>query len=150
MIKVKGWTLLFHPMIIGQLLKLDQAAQKALPGTPGNANVKLFKMVSKLINETIPQNPAGDDFRQGNTLGSSYRHWRRAKFGGRFRLFFRYDSTKQIIAFAWVNDDRSLRKSGSKNDPYTLFKGMLDGGNPPDDFSDLIKACKPHWREDKS
>lgn len=150
MTKANGWTLLFHPMIIEQLLKLDQASEKALPDNPGNANVKLFKMVSKQIYETIPINPAAPEFRQGTTLGSSYKHWRRAKFGGRFRLFFRYDSTQQMIAFAWVNDDTSLRKSGSKNDPYTVFKGMLDGGNPPDDFSDLIKACKPDWREDQS
>lgn len=146
MTEVNGWTLLFHPMLIEQLLKLDHACQKALPDNPGNANVKLFKMVSKLIYQTVPQNPAGTEFRQGKTLGDSYKHWRRCKFAGRFRLFFRYDSTQRIIAFAWVNDDRSLRKAGSKSDPYTVFKGMLDNGNPPDDFADLIKACKPDWR----
>lgn len=148
MTKVNDWTLLFHPMIIEQLLKLDQAAQKALPANPGNANVKLFKMVSKLIYETIPLNPAAREFRQGTTLGDSYKHWRRAKFGGRrFRLFFRYDSTRKIIAFAWVNDNNTKRKAGSKNDPYVVFQGMLDRGNPPDDFSVLIKASKPDWRK---
>jgi toxin YhaV len=137
-------------MIIEQLLKLDRAAQKALPDNPGNANVKLFNMVSRLIYETIPMDPAGREFRQGKTLGSSYIHWRRAKFGGRFRLFFRYDSTKQIIAFAWVNDDHNLRKAGSKSDPYIVFKGMLDSGNPPDDFSNLINACEADWCKDPS
>jgi toxin YhaV len=36
--------------------------------------------------------------RLGNTLGAEYRHWFRAKFFGRFRLF-QYDSEARIIVY---------------------------------------------------
>ena len=68
--------------------------------------------------------------------------WFRAKFGnGRFRLFFRYSSTSKVIIFAWVNDENSLRNYGSKTDAYKVFKGMLDDGNPPDDWDTLHKEA---------
>lgn len=61
-------------------------------GFQNNANVKLFRALSQLIMEVVPSDPSRDEFRLGNTLGPTYRHWRRAKIGRRFRLFFRYDS----------------------------------------------------------
>ena len=75
-------------------------------------------------------------------MGSAFKHWRRAKIGRRFRLFFRYDSTSKIIIYAWVNDEQSLRSSGSKTDPYVLFSKMLARGNPPDDWSALVAASQ--------
>ena len=91
-----GWTLLFHEGVIEQLRKLHAAAERAEQNDPqgfeGNANVKLFRALSQLIMDAVPSDPARDEFRQGNTLGPAYRHWRRAKIGRRFRLFFRYDS----------------------------------------------------------
>jgi hypothetical protein len=45
--------------------------------------------------------------------GADYRHWFRVKFSGRFRLFFRYSSQHKVIVYAWVNDENTLRKSGS-------------------------------------
>lgn len=134
---------MFHPFFIEKLTKLEANAQKALPENPGNAYVKLFNQISKLVYEKIPENPASPEFRQGKTLGSGYKHWRRAKFGGnRFRLYFRYSEKAKIIAYAWVNDQNGMRKDGDKNDPYVVFKKMLDSGNPPDDIEDLIKACR--------
>ncbi len=99
--------------------------------------------------EVIPQNPSRDEYRQGNTLGTRYRHWRRAKIGRRFRLFFRYDAKAKVIVYAWVNDQRTLRSSGSKSDPYTVFAAMLTLGNPPDDWASLMKASKQDWQAGK-
>jgi len=102
-----GWTLLFHECVIEQLRKLRAAAQRAEQNDPqgfdSNANVKLFRALSQLIIDVVPSDPARDEFRQGNTLGPAHRHWRRAKIGRRFRLFFRYDSRTKVIVFAWVN-----------------------------------------------
>jgi toxin YhaV len=102
-----GWTLLFHACVIEQLRRLKAAAERAEQNDPqgceGNSNVKLFRALSHLIMDGVPGNPARDEFRQGNTLGPAYRHWRRAKVGRRFRLFFRYDARMKIIVFAWVN-----------------------------------------------
>lgn len=64
----------------------------------------------------------------------------RAKFLGRFRLFFRYDGRAQLIVYAGVNDDRSLRRQGGRNDPYELFRRMSKSGNPPNDWAALLKA----------
>lgn len=91
--------------------------------------------------EVIPADPARPEYRQGNTLGEAYRNWFRVKFLGRFRLFFRYDSRSRLIVYAWVNDERSLRQRGARNDPYEMFRRMLEAGNPPDDWAALIQAC---------
>ena len=80
------------------------------------------------------------EFRQCNTLGTGNRHWFRAMFHGRYRLFYRFSTQHKIIVYAWVNDDESLRKSGSKTDPYAVFKTMLENGNPPNSFAELLQA----------
>lgn len=144
-----GWTLLFHEGVVLQLRKLRVAAERAERNDPqgfeNNANVKLFRALSQLIMEVVPSDPARDEFRQGNTLGPTYRHWRRAKIGRRFRLFFRYDSKARAIVYAWVNDDETLRSAGSKSDPYAVFERMLSGGNPPDDWAALVAASQAYW-----
>jgi toxin YhaV len=108
-----GWTLLFHECLTEQLQKLHAAAERAKQQDPSgyesNANVRLFAALSKLIFDTVPSDPHREEYRQGNTMGSAFRHWRRAKIGRRFRLFFRFDSKSRIIIFAWVNDENTLR-----------------------------------------
>lgn len=144
-----GWTLLFHDCVIEQMQKLYAAAQHAEQNDPigfaSNANVKLFRALSQLMLEVVPGEPARDEYRQGNTLGPEYRHWRRAKIGRRFRLFFRYDSRAKVIVYAWVNDEQTLRSSGSKSDPYAVFEKMLGRGNPPDDWDALVIASRRDW-----
>ena len=93
----------------------------------------------------MPSDPARDEYRQGNTLGPAHRHWRRAKVGRRFRLFFRYDSKAKTIVFAWVKDEQTLRSAGSKSDPYAMFEKMLERGNPPDDWDSLVAASRSDW-----
>ena len=146
-----SWNLLFHEGLIEQLQKLQTAAQKAQTQDPqgfeSNANVKLFNALAQLMLETVPSDPSRDEYRQGNTMGPAFRHWRRAKLGRRFRLFFRFDSKTRIIIFAWVNDENTLRSSGSKTDPYAVFQKMLQRGNPPDDWAALVSASKLSWTQ---
>ena len=136
------WTLLFHTELIRQLGKLEEASERAQRKDPhgfaSNANVKLLRAVNRAMAEVIPQEPSRAEYRQGNTLGTRYRHWRRAKIGRRFRLFFRYDAKARVIVYAWMNDERTLRSTGSKTDPYTVFARMLVQGNPPNDWAALI------------
>ena len=150
MIQRYGWNLLFHDCLTEQLQKLARAAARAKAQDPNgiesNANVKLFNALSQLILEAVPSDPNREEYRQGNTMGSIFRHWRRAKIGRRFRLFFRFDSKTRIIIFAWVNDENTLRSSGSKTDPYAVFKKMLERGYPPDDWAKLIAASKTDWK----
>jgi toxin YhaV len=149
-----GWTLLFHEGVIVQLRKLQEAVARVEQNDPqgfeSNANVKLFRALSHLITDGVPSDPARDEFRQGNTLGTAYRHWRRAKIGRRFRLFFRYDSKSRVIVYAWVNDEHTLRSAGSKSDPYAVFEKMLGRGNPPDDWDALITATRSDWSESRT
>jgi len=145
-----GWTLLFHQCLSEQIQKLETAATRTLAQDPhgfeSNANVKLFNALSHLILETIPSNPNREEYRQGNTMGAEFRHWRRAKIGRRFRLFFRFDSTAKIIIYAWVNDEHTLRSSGSRSDPYAVFQRMLARGRPPDDLASLLAASQSDWK----
>lgn len=104
-----GWTLLFHQCLVDQLRRLEAAAGRARAADPrgaaGNANVKLFSALSCLILDKVPSDPSRDEYRLGTTMGDAFKHWRRAKIGRRFRLFFRFDSKARIVVFAWVNDN---------------------------------------------
>lgn len=107
MIQRHGWTLLFHRCLVEQIQNLEAAVTHAQAQDPegfeSNANVKLFNALSGLILEAVPSDPNREEYRQGNTLGAEFRHWRRAKIGRQFRLFFHFDSTAKIIIYAWVN-----------------------------------------------
>lgn len=145
MLTINGWTILAHPLFLDQLEKLTDAVEALKVKKPDeyqrNASTKLLAALNKLVFQTIPVDPTATVYRQGSTLGEAHKHWFRAKFGhGRFRLFFRYDSTAKIIIFAWVNDETTLRTYGAKTDAYKVFKGMLEEGNPPDDWTALRKA----------
>lgn len=137
-----GWTLLFHACLVDQLGRLSMAVERAKTRDPqhyeSNASCKLFSALSRLMLETIPFDPGKDEYRQGTALGPRWKHWRRAKIGRRFRLFYRYDSATRIIVYAWVNDTQTLRNAGSKTDPYEVFKRMLERGNPPDMWPELV------------
>jgi toxin YhaV len=142
-----GWGLLGHELLLDQLDKLIAAAERARQSDPagwqGNANVKLLASLRDLMLDRVPRDPLAAEFRQGNTLGPSHRHWFRAKFGAnRFRLFFRADSGARIVVYAWVNDRDTLRKTGAASDPYAVFARMLASGHPPDDWPKLLIAAQ--------
>lgn len=107
-------------------------------------NAKVLAAIAEIALNRIPQDPSNARYRQGDTLGEEYKHWFRDKFGnGRFRIFFRFDQKSKIIIYAWVNDSTTLREYGSKTDAYAVFSKMLNGGNPPDEWSSLVAACDP-------
>lgn len=146
MLAINGWTILAHPLFLDQLEKLTAEIEALKAQKPDeyqkNANTKLLAALNKLVFQTIPADPTVTVYRQSSTIGGDYKHWFRAKFGsGRFHLFFRYDPTARVIIFAWVNDETTLRTDGAKTDVYKVFKGMLDDGNPPDDWAALHKAA---------
>ncbi len=144
---VNGWTIYAHPLFLEQLEKLASTVESLQQRDPGawrsSPHAKVLAALRKLVFETVPQDPARPEYRQGTTLGDAGKHWFRAKFGnGRFRLFFRYSSKARIIVFAWVNDQDTLRTYGSKTDAYAVFRKMIDSGNPPDDWQALLDAAE--------
>lgn len=143
---VNGWSLYGHPVFLDQLESLIEEVERRRARDPDGYKkkncTKRLAAIVKLAAEVIPSNPADANFRQGDTLGADRKHWFRAKFFQQYRLFFRFDSISKIIVFAWVNDEKTLRVYGSKKDAYSVFRGMLEDGNPPDDFSELLRASE--------
>lgn len=139
------WQLFAHPAfsdafdaLTGEVKRLS-AADPA--GYREHPKAKLLRRILDLIEVEIPRDPAAPEYSLGNTLGPAHRHWRRAKFLGRFRLFFRYSSKANVIIYAWVNDENTLRQAGGRNDPYSVFGGLLRKGRPPDDWDALAKEA---------
>ncbi len=143
---VNGWSIYAHPLFLDQLEGLIEEVEgrKARdPKTWRKKNcTKRLAAIFKLVTEVIPADPGAPALRQGDTLGEARKHWFRAKFFQQYRLFYRFSSEAKIIVLAWVNDESTLRAYGSRTDAYATFRGMLDGGNPPDDFDALMQAAK--------
>src|SRR6202167_1561403 len=144
--EAQGWRLFAHPLFQTQLEGLVRRVEKLAAADPNgyvsHPATKMLATINHYVRDAIPRDPNAPEFRQGNTLGPDNRHWFRAKFHGRYRLFYRFSTEQRIIVYVWVNDEGSLRKSGSKTDPYVVFKAMLQGGEPPNSFAELVRTSK--------
>ena len=144
--EVNGWRLFQYPLFEHQLGKLTETVAQLSVEQPGtyreHPSTKLLATIHRYVTEIIPRDPNAPEFRQGNTLGSDNRHWFRAKFHERFRLFFRFSTKLKIIVYVWVNDESSLRKAGAKTDPYVVFKAMLEHGDPPQSLEQLLRSSR--------
>ena len=139
---IHGWTVYAHPLFIAQVEKLIQEVKVLKQKDPveyvkKNASKRLAA-IAKLAFDVIPQDPTRPEFRQGNTLGASHKHWFRAKFFQQYRLFYRFHAPGKVLVLAWVNDEGSKRGYERSDDAYRVFRKMLDAGNPPDDWSQLL------------
>jgi toxin YhaV len=148
---VNGWRLFQYHLFAEQLDELERRVTEIAAREPEtyrqHPSTKLLASVHRYVTETIPRDPTAAGFRHGNTLGKDNRHWFRAKFHQRFRLFFRFSSSARIIVYAWINDENTLRKRGAKSDVYAIFQSMLQAGDPPQSFDDLLKGAKPVERQ---
>jgi toxin YhaV len=152
--EVNGWTLFQHTLFKAEYAKLLAEVEKLAQTQPetyqNHIRTKLLKRITDLISEEIPADPGHERFQQGKTLGAGHQHWKRAKFGKdhRYRLFFRYEQKKRgdqvikVVIYAWMNNGKTLRKAGDKNDPYALFAKGLKKGQPPDSIEALLKESE--------
>lgn len=143
---VHGWAIFAHPLFLAQIEALTQQVEALKQKDPAgytrrNASKRLAA-ISRLAFDIIPQDPARSEYRQGDALGDDRRHWFRAKFFQQYRLFFRYHARSKVLVFAWVNDKESRRAYESSDDAYRVFRKMLDGGRPPDDWSQLLAEAR--------
>jgi toxin YhaV len=138
-----GWWLLSWPAFQAQFDGLVDAVKRLREKDPEeyrrHPKTKLLATIVRLITEDIPRDPGHSNFRQGGTLGTEYTSWFRAKFHSRFRLFYRFDSQRKAIVYAWMNDESGMRKESDRNDPYHVFRRMLERGKPPTSFDDLLR-----------
>lgn len=143
---INGWNLFAHPLFLNQfeelLTQVEQLRQKYPQDYKKKNATKRLAAIAKLAFDIIPPDPTRSEYRQGTTLGDDYKHWFRAKFFQQYRLFFRYHQESKIIVYAWVSDENSKRAYDSNTDAYRVFKKMLESGNPPDNWDDLLKAAK--------
>lgn len=145
--EVNGWMIYAHPLFLDQLEAMIAAVERARKKDPKGYKkkraAKLLAAVLKVAFEDIPSDPTRDIYRQGGTLGDDYKHWFRAKFLQQFRLFFRYlqSASVKVIVLTWVNDDATLRAYESASDAYAVFRKMLDRGNPPNTWKELLGSA---------
>jgi toxin YhaV len=134
-----SWKLVGDQHFVAAFTDLKNRAKLELGRGEVGINAKLLAAILKLTQDRIPSNPQSDEYRLGNTLGPSFRAWCRAKFAGRYRLFFRYNSAHKVIVYSWFNSAETLRKQGSRTDPYAVFQKMLAAGKPPTNFEELLR-----------
>lgn len=141
-----GWILYLHPAFRVPYENLILEVSKLSGSDPENVTkhpkAKILKRVNEIILEEIPSDPTHSRYLLGSTLGKDAQHWRRAKFLQRFRILFRFNSKLKIIVYVWLNDENTLRKSGSKTDPYSIFKKRLQAGNPPNEWEELLREVQ--------
>lgn len=142
MMQIHGWTVFAHPLFLDQLEILIKQVESLKQKDPINYvkknAAKRLAAITKLAFDVIPQDPSRPEFRQGGSLGEQHKHWFRAKFFQQYRLFFRYHASSKVIVLAWVNDEDSKRAYESDDDAYLVFRKMLQGGHPPDDWPTLL------------
>lgn len=142
-----GWHLRGWPGFSVQLAELSAEVRRLAAADPAgyrqHPQAKLLAMVRRLVRDIVPTDPNAAEFQLGNTLGAQHRHWRRARFSGRFRLFFRFHSPSATIVYAWMNDASTLRKAGGRSDPYAVFHQMLERGRPPTGWNELLSESGP-------
>lgn len=143
---VHGWTVFAHPLFLAQIEALARQVeafrQKDPVGYVKKNASKRLAAITKLAFDVIPQDPARPEYRQGGTLGDDHKHWFRAKFFQQYRLFFRYHAQAKVIVFAWVNDEATKRAFDHSDDAYRVFRKMLESGQPPDDWSQLLTEAR--------
>jgi len=143
---IHGWKVFAHPLFLSQLEALAQQVEALKRRDPvGYADKQASKRlaaIKRLALEIIPQDPTRQEYRQGTTLGGAHKHWFRAKFFQQYRLFFRYHAPSKVIVYVWVNDEASKRAYQRSDDAYRVFRRMLEGGHPPDDWNQLLAEAQ--------
>ena len=138
---INGWTLHAHPEFLhqleGLLARVAEDRRRKPDAWKTRNTFKQLAAVARLAFQAIPADPTDAQWRLGNTLGETHRHWCRAKFFQQDRLFFRYDAAARLLVLAWVNDDNTLRACGRSDDAYAVFRKRLEKRNPPDDWQSL-------------
>ena len=141
------WRLFVHPLLENQLerliVRVEALVASQLNDFRAHPAAKLLKTIRRYMVDIIPRDPGSPKFRLGNALGPDNRHWFRAKFHQRYRFFYRFSILERVIIYAWVNDESSLRKAGSKTDLYVRFKAMLQRGEAPSTLEDLLRQSRP-------
>ena len=122
---------------VARLAQADPTGYKQHPKT------KLLASVYRSMTVTVPTKPADPVFLLGHSLGKTHGNWRCVKKGlpQRSRMFFMFASKPlAVVIYAWLTDEDTLRKEGSRTDVYEVFKRMLERGEVPSTINDLMQG----------
>lgn len=163
---VNGWALFQHELMAEILLDLEGKVEALVQRFEEENDdkkiiehplIKLYEAIINNIYNKIPEDPQHKNYLLGNTLAntnalkkilkSESRAFLRLKNQGlpsRYRLFFRFNSTApRSIIYIWMNNKLTQRKEGSKTDVYTVFARMLNKGDIPISYEELLKQSQP-------
>lgn len=136
--KIKEWTILFHPIFNRQwqelLANVKQLKSRLVESEYiKHPQVKLFAALTIIIEQKIPQDPLASYFALKKPLN---RYCRVKKMGlpSRYRLFFKVFKKQKVIIILWLGFPR---KDGDKKDCYQVFRKMLDRGKFPQSLTNL-------------
>lgn len=132
-----GWTFLLWADFDARWTSLIAAVATLRASDPSGytraPEARMLKALIEIMRDRIARDPNAADARLRADLGA----WRRIKFFGRFRLFYRFDSATRTVILTWLNDEDTLRKAGVRTDPYVVFAGMLARGVVPSGWAEL-------------
>lgn len=144
---LNGWKFLTWPAFDQRWVALLRAVAAQHKPDPQNANPRhppsspeatVLAALVAVLRDRIARDPNAPNYRLRDNLAA----WRRVKFLGRLRLFYRFSSAEQIVVLAWLNDENTLRKRGAPTDPYVVFSGMLSRGDVPADWEALVAGAR--------
>ena len=95
--------------------------------------VKLYVAVQRLTQDIVPRDPDAPSYRLRGDL-ARFRRVKKLGLPPRYRLFFIFSSRARSIVFLYLNDERTIRKEGDKNDVYEVFRRMVRRGEIGEDF----------------
>lgn len=141
-----GWEIYFFTPLFAQQRrdlrdKIRELKQKlSVEEYNSHPDVKLLASVMRGIKEIIVLNPFAAEFRLKKNL-RKYGRLKGYSIDYRHRLFFRAfeENGRKIIVILWLGFPR---KEGDKNDCYTRFSKMVEGGLFPESVEELIKLCE--------
>lgn len=139
---LNGWTFVAWPDFDERwraLITTVAAQRVASPTGPlSTPEATVLAALVRLLRDHIARDPNAADYRLKANLSA----WRRVKFLGRLRLFYRFSSAHQLVVLTWLNDENTLRKDGATSDPYQVFAGMLSRGEVPETWGALVAGAK--------
>lgn len=141
-LRIHSWAIFVQPVFLAQLDALEQQVetlkQKDPIGYMKKNATKRLATITKLAFDVIAQDLTRPECRQGGTFVEDRKHWFRAKFFQPYRLFFRYHAQAKAIVYAWVKVEIAKRVYENSNDACRVFRRLLESGNPPDDWDQLL------------
>ena len=122
--EIRGWRTFLHPVFEKQLGKLVRQVEGLKARDPksyaAHPATRILSTIHYYMREAIPRNPDGEEFRPSPAMG----HWLRARFHGRYRLFYRVSRKRRVIVYVWVADE-----GNSRGGAFGAFRAMLERGD---------------------